>query len=1177
MPDDPAVSARAEERQQVTVRRSAKEIENWLVRQLAELLEIAPEEVDVRKPFTYFGLGSAESVLLAADLEQWLGVSVEPTVTWDHPTIKKVARFLARSDVSISVTETSQIDRQEAREMAELLRAQLGLPPPSLPLSLGQRALWYIHQIAPTNSAYNLTYLARLQGHLDIVALQGALKLLIDRHPILRTTYTLQDGQPVQTIHPQPGTNLEVVPVMHWGKERLDKAIAQIADSPFDLESGPILRAHLFTRSKRTSLLMLTVHHIAADMWSLARLADELIALYVATASGTPPTLAPAKFDHEDYVSWQRQLLAGSEGDRQWAFWSDQLHDAPPHLDLPTDHSRPPVQTYSGATAEFNLNPLLWRKVVALARREHVTPFIVLLATFQVLLFRYTGQEDIIVGCPMLGRTRAGLSETIGYLANPVPLRANFSGEPTFHAFLHQVRDTVRDATDHQDYPLPLLVERLQPARDPSRSPLFQIAFAWEWLGKTTTPNMVAAQSLGLSVHPLEMSQRGAPFDLTLMAIQEDSQCHGVLQYNADLFEASTMARLAHHFRSLLAEIVAHSEQPVTSLSLLTSDERQALMQEWTTSAEEHLEPACIHHLFEAQSALLPDSPAVISGETSITYRELNQRSEQLAERFRALGIGTEARVGVFLDRSIDLVITLLAVLKAGGAYVPLDPATPQERLAYMLADAGVTLVLTNQRLLATLPSTGADVLCIDESAMTADTMEPVLHKRISRPEQLAYIIYTSGSTGQPKGVAIEHQSVANLIQWARRTYSPEELAGVLASTSIGFDISVFELLVPLCCGGTVVLVDNLFDLSRLPNGQVHLVNSVPSLVAEVLKQASLPSTVYTLNLAGEPCPADLVQRIYAQSRVERIRNLYGPTEATIYATAAEVPRDWSRPVPIGRPIVNTTAFVLDRQMQPVPIGVIGELYLGGAGLARGYWNRQDLTHERFVHGTFSEHKSLRLYRTGDMVRRRPDGSLVFVGRADHQVKLRGVRIELEELENILRQNRTVSQAVVVLQDREDIGKRLVAYCVLQDQLPTSDQQGISSELRAHMRRYVPEYMVPSSFVLLDRLPLTPTGKIDRRALPSVDPDSALAERYRAYVAPQTALERQLSTIWTEVLGLPQISIYDNFFDLGGVSLQALEVISRLRDLGIELAPEALLQYQTIAELASLLEQEIGS
>jgi amino acid adenylation domain-containing protein len=972
-----------------------------------------------------------------------------------------------------------------------------------------------------------------------------------------------------------------------WSDAEVAARLAEEAYRPFSLDQGSLLRVLVLERTE--PVLLLAVHHIAADFASLAVIARDLGALY-RQETGGPAAVLPEPMPYAVHVRREREMLAGPEGERRWDFWRAALageRGPVPDLDLPADRPRPPVQTWNGGARTVEIPADLAERLRAFAAAHGATLFMTLLAAFQAQLGRISGQEDLAVGSPFAGRGAPELAEAVGYLVNPVPLRADLTGDPAFAELLARTRAAVVAGLGHGDFPFALLAERLRPVRDPSRSPLFQTMFLVQRNRPGDPPGLATFAlgesggrlelSPGLTLESLRLDERRAQLDLTLRVAEEavpagPARLRASLEYNSDLFDGATAERMLGHFTTLLAGAVADpaaSRTPISRLPLLTAAERTAVLVDWNAPAPGHpaghRQDLLLHQPFEAQAALTPEAEALVA-ERRLTYAELSRRANQLAWHLQAMGVGPEVRVGVHLPRSADLVVSLLAVLKAGGAYVPLDPNYPRERLELMLADSGARLVIEDGT--AADGWLGASPRRLDLAAerdvlAACSSSDP---PAAALPGNLAYLIYTSGSTGRPKAVAVEHRSAAVLMQWARGVFAPAELAGVLAATSVAFDLSVFELFVPLSWGGRVILAENALELPRLAAaGEVTLVNTVPSALAELVRGGGLPAAVRTVNLAGEPVPRALADAVHALPGVERFYNLYGPSEDTTYSTfallAAGEPA--GAPVSIGLPVDDTVAYIVDRRGEPVPVGVPGELRLGGAGLARGYLGRPELTAERFVPDPFGG-IGARLYRTGDLVRRRTGGRLDFLGRIDHQVKIRGFRIELGEVEAALTAHPEVREAVVLaLPEPGGAGQRLVAYVV----------GAQPAALRAYLRERLPEAFVPTAWVVLPSLPLSPNGKVDRKALAAIEPQAVSG----AAATAGTAVEEAVAGLFAEALGVPAVGLHDDFFALGGHSLLATRVLGRVARLfAVDLPVSALFQAPTAARLASLIAAAAG-
>lgn len=1101
----------------------------------------------------------------------------EKIVITKHTVAEKIE--IGRKESLNNFSNNVRLSLAEKRQLlAELLQKKASESESVYPLSWGQQALWFLYEIAPESTAYNLAYAARVHSDLDILALERAVQAVIQRHSSLRSTYMVRDGKPVQKIHVDSKVDIEVIDASTWSHDHLHEQLAKEADRPFDLQQGSVLRVNLFTCSKQDQILLLTLHHIAGDLWSFVVLINELQMLYSTQRVGLPSPLPPLSQKYTDYVAWQSQMLASSQGEKLWSYWQKQLSGILPVLNLPTDRTRPPVQTYHGASHTFDLSSELTQQLKALAKTEGTTLFTLLLAAFQVLLYRYTHQEDILVGSPTAGRSRAEFEGIVGYFVNPVVLRANLSQNPTFKEFLGQVRSTVLGAIAHQDYPFPLLVERLCPTRDPSFSPLVQVMFIWDKPHQSQgqgEPQLNLSEATGdkISQHELELETlmlgaRGAAFDLTLTIFETDKPLCASLQYNTDLFDASTITRMAEHFQNLLAGIVADSEQRLSDLPLMTPLELEQLLVAWNDTQTIYQQDLCIHQLFEAQVECTPDAIAVVFENQQITYSELNRRANCLAHHLQKLGIGPDSLVGLCLERSLEMVVGLLGVLKAGGAYVPLDPAYPQERLTFMLKDAHVSVLLTQQQLMDKCPEDQTHVVSLDVNWETiAQESETNLSTCVTS-DNLAYIIYTSGSTGRPKGVQVLHSAVVNFL--TSMSFSPglTDQDTLLSVTTLSFDIAALELFLPLMVGARLVVVSR-----EVAADGIQLRESLTDSCATLMQ--ATPTTWRLLLAAGWQghhqlkilCGGEALSRELANQLLKRggsLWNMYGPTETTIWSAIYQVD-ETSESVPIGRPIANTQIYVLNQYLQPVPMGVSGELFIGGAGLAKGYLNRPDLTAEKFIRNHFSHDPKARLYRTGDLVRYRRDGHIDYLGRIDHQVKLRGFRIELGEIETLLSQYPGVREAVVLVRENLAGNQYLVAYVT-----PHQEQTFTSSELRNFLKKRLPQYMVPSVFVMLDTLPLTPNGKVNRKALPY--PENLRLESATAYVGPQTEVEHTIATVWQEVLGIEKVGMHDNFFDLGGHSILMVQVHKKLQEVfKRDFLMTEMFKYPTISSLVEYL------
>ena len=1048
------------------------------------------------------------------------------------------------------------------------------------PLSFAQQRLWFLDQLEPNRPVYNIPRAFRLQGRLDISALERSLNEIVRRHEALRTTFSMVDGEAVQVIAPSLVISVPMVDLSDRSESAREDEAHRFAReehlAPFDLSRGPLLRTTLVRLGEQDHVLLLTLHHIVSDGWSMGVLFRELSALYRAYCAGEPSPLPALPIQYADYSVWQRDWLQGEDLENQVSYWRKQL-DSLSTLQLPTDHAPPSVQTYWGSSQTFDLSAQLPEAIRALGRREGVTLFMTLLAAFQVLLSRYCGQTDISVGSPIAGRTRKETEGLIGFFANTLVLRADLSNNPTFKELLRQVRETTLEAYSHQDVPFEKLVEELHPERNLSRSPLFQVMFVFD----NTAHQRLEFERL--RVNPILMTTPNAKFELLLSMFDKSGKLGGFLEYNTDLFEPATIERMIGHFQTLLEGIAANSEQRVSELPLLTDPEKHQLLVEWNDTRTDYPKDKRIHELFEEQTEKTPDAVAVVFDEQRLTYRELNSRANQLAHYLQKLGVSPGVPVGICLERSLELAIGLLAVVKAGGVYVPLDPAYPRERIALILEDTQAPFIVSIQSLVAQLSSYRAPQLIILETAQ-----QDIAHEDHSNPrlaiaaDNPAYVLYTSGSSGKPKGVVMGHGAVANLISWQVENFSAPLPARTLQFAPLGFDVSIQEMFATWCAGGSLVLIEE--ELRRDIIGLLQYLQEqsverifLPFIALQQLADAAaegncFPRSLREIITAGEQL--QLTESL--KSFLNRLgdcclRNQYGPTESHVVTEYTLQPPfgRWPSLPPIGRPVAGAEIYVLDSDLNPVPIGVAGEIYIGGVGVAKGYLNRPELTAEKFIPNPFRPDSASRLYRTGDLARYLADGNIEFLGRSDNQVKIRGYRIELGEIEAALGQLAAIQQAVVLAREDSPGDKRLVAYVVA-----AAGSAPSVEALRGFLQQKLPEYMVPSAFMFLDSLPLAPNGKLDRKALPA--PDQTRPELDEIFVAPRTPVEETLASIWAGVLKVDKVGIHDNFFHLGGHSLLATQLISRIRDtFKLDLPLRSLFETPTVHGLAQRL-QELG-
>jgi amino acid adenylation domain-containing protein len=1033
------------------------------------------------------------------------------------------------------------------------------------PLSFAQERMWLLEQLMGGDATYStLPSATWLRGPLDAALVARSFAEVVRRHESLRTTFEMSAGEPRQVVAPSLSLPVPVVDLRDRPDPEAEamRLARSAGHSPFDLARGPLIQASLLRLADEVHVLLLVMHHIICDGWSDTVLVRDLAATYSALAAGRPSPLEPLPIQYPDYARWQRDRLRGPALERLLAYWRDRLAGAPP-LELPTDRPRPPVQGLRGASLRLEVPAVTAARLRALGRQRRATLFMTLLAAVAVLLQRWSGQEDVVVGTPVANRARAETEGLIGCFVNTLALRVDLSGDPTFLELLDRVRDLAVEAYAHQELPFERVVDEVQRVRDLSRSPLFQVMFALQDAPRSDL------EFGGVRVTPVELDHWVAKYDVDIEAREWQGTLHVRIRYDADLFDAGTRERITGHLQTLVAGVAAHPDRRLSELPLLSDAERHRLLREWNETAREYpVVPA--HELVLAQVAARPDAIAVTAPDGSLAYGDLGLRASRLARALRDLGVGPDTRVGLCVGRSRDLVTGILGILMAGGAYVPLDPAYPEERLAYMLADSGAPVVVAQAHLLAVLPADRPRVLLLDElDAPGPGVPEPADGARAIHPDNLAYVIYTSGSTGRPKGVMISHRSLSNFAQ-ANGEYvgaGPDDV--MLQFATPCFDVSVLEIFTALTTGARLAVPEretlvSPSELTAFMRREAVTIVDIPPAVVELLPAEAFPALRVQL-IGGESFSGALATRWQAPGR--RVINGYGPTEATVMMTVEECRGAYEQMPPIGRPMANHQVYVLDSGMRPVPVGVPRELYLGGAGLARGYLGRPDLTAERFLPDPFGPEPGARLYRTGDVARFLPDGGLEFLGRVDHQVKLRGHRIELGEVEAVLTQHPSVRQAVAVLAGPGGAARRLVAYVQ-----PEPGAAPDGAELRTWLGRRLPGHMVPSAIVALDRLPLTPSGKVDRAALPAVE--EGLLERARAGIPPRTEMERALvEEVFAPVLGVERVGVEDSFFELGGSSLQLAQVQHRIREvMGVELPLRVLFQGPTIAELAVHLE-----
>ena len=1037
----------------------------------------------------------------------------------------------------------------------------------NIPLSFAQQRLWFLDQLEGKNATYNMFLALKIEGKLNQDALVQTIKIIVERHETLRTRFSKIEGSPVQIISPHLEVVLNIINLGQLSEQKKENNIKYLAQKekkqPFDLTIAPLFRAKLLLLTNTSHILFLTLHHIISDGWSMGILKRELSQVYQALTTGVSSSLAPLPIQYADFAQWQRNWLQGDVLESQLSYWKQQLGGSLPILQLPTDHSRPPIQSYNGASLPLKLSQDLTNELKVLSQQQGVTLFMTLVAAFQILLHRYSGQEDIIIGTAIANRNRQEIEPLIGFFANTLALRINLANNPSFQELLLKVKEICLDAYSHQDLPFEKLVEELQPERTLSHAPIFQVMFVFQ-----NTPQETIKLA-DLTIEPINLKTQTAKFDLTLSLTETPAGLIGEWEYSTDLFDDATIARMNGHFQVLLEAIVANPDLEIGRLSILTEAEKHQLLVEWNDTKVEYPQDKCIHELFEEQVARTPENIAVVFEGEELTYRELNHRANQLAYYLQSLGVKPEVLVGICVKRSLEMIIGLLGILKAGGAYVPLDPSYPQERLAFMLADTQVPILLTQQSLVDKLPINKAVMICLDRDweKISDHSQDNLTCNAIA--DNLAYVSYTSGSTGQSKGVCTIHRGVVRLVKNTNYANLTQKQT-FLQLAPISFDASTFEIWGGLLNGHKLVIFPaHTYSLAELGQAIQHYQITTLWLTAGLFylmvdERLEDLKSLDQLLVGGDVLSISHVHNFRQAVNNCHLINGYGPTENTTFTCCYLIPElaQQGTSVPIGRPITNTQVYILDSHLQPVPIGVLGEIYIGGDGLARGYLKRPELTAEKFIPNPFGSGK---IYKTGDIARYLPDGNIEFIGRIDNQVKIRGFRIELGEIEAVLGEHPCILNVVVIA--REDIlgDKRLVAYIVPQVQAILTQ-----SELRQFLKQKLPEYMIPSALVILDQLPLTPNGKIDRRALTA--PEQIRPEPEETFIAPRNELEQQLTKVWEAILGIKSISVKDNFFDLGGHSLLAVKLFAQIeKTFSINLPLAAIFHSPTVEQLANII------
>jgi amino acid adenylation domain-containing protein len=1151
-------------------------LERFLIAEVANRLELRPQEINVAEPLTCYGMDSLAAIEIAHAVEKNLGKSLPFETLVEGLSIREIVdEYSALLPPATSPGATSRAikNSRAVREHA---------------LSPGQAAMWGIHRRTPLSPAYNIAAAMRVRSELQTPLLQRSLQTIIDRHSAFRTTFKQTGATTVQYIHEQMALAFAHEDASQSDDASLNRQLSEESHKAFDLESGPLFRVQVFSRSVDDHVILMVAHHIISDFWSLAVILKELVQLYSAGLNGKSLTLEEP-VQYIDYVEWQEQLLAGQKGESQWQYWSKQLDGDLPELNLPTDHPRRTVPSYRGGCELCILDVATSRGLKRLSAELGVTLYVTLLGLYQVLLHRYSNQEELIVGSPAMGRSRCEWAGVVGYLVNSLPLRARFHDDPTFTSFLRQVRQTVLDALAHQDFPFSTLVERLQPARLAGRSPIFDTLFVFQ-KPPTVEQQQLAPLSLGipgtkltfegLNCESVALERQAAAFDLTCM-MGEVGEAIGVsLKYSSDLFDQDTIKRMLANLQRLAAAVVADPHQRVSSLPLCSASEAATLLAGWNAAEADQWSEACVSELFERQVKLTPEAPAVAYEGEQRTYAELDQQANRLARYLQSLGVGPEVPVAVCTDRGLEMVLSLLAILKAGGAYVPLDPAEPAERLAVMLKQVRPLALLTQKNLAERFADPALRRVYVDEPSFPgeAEQTPAVAHRATGR--NLAYVIFTSGSTGIPRGVCVERRQLLNYVRAIIKRADFPAPASFATVSTIAADLGNTMIFPALCTGGCLHIISHDRSLSASAFADyanqhpIDCLKIVPSHLDTLLRGANAAQVLprQRLIMGGEACSWDLIEKVRLLEPTCAVFNHYGPTETTVgvltHCVNRHPPAGCSATVPIGRPLSNVQVYLLDRQMQPVPIGVTGELFIGGDCVSRGYYANPLATADRFVPDPFAGERGRRLYRVGDLARFLPDGAIEFLGRTDDQVKIRGYRIEIGEVEEAINQHPLVHRAVVMAVDAPPIGKRLMAYLIADAQQPPE-----AKELRQFLKQRLPEPMIPSAFTILEKLPLTLNGKVDRQAISKMDGE-ILSEGDDS-AGPSSPVEQALAVIWQQVLGVERVGSTDSFFELGGHSLLATQLISQLQEIFPSETPLLTLFFQdpTVAGLAEAILQ----
>ena len=1153
---------------------TSTQIEETIAETWASLLKLS----SVSPQTNFFSLGghSLLAIQCLARLRDKLTIRMSLSDFFENPTVAEQAALIrsrATSGAGAPAEASTSLRPDLPHDAAPAFAAET-IPPRDrsrpCPLSPNQKRLWFMESVVGEEPVYNEAEAVRLNGELKLEVLDGALNAVIGRHENLRTSFRTIDSEPVAVVHDGWRLQIEQIDLSSLTSARREAEVARLLIDeprrPYKLDTEPAIRVTLLRLGPTEHILILMMHHIICDWGSTGNLWRDLSASYRAGCRGLPLELSVLPIQHGDYAVWQQDLSSRTEFAEDLAYWQEKLRGAPALLELPTDRPRPPILSYRGAKRRFQIPTALAQALRECSRKEKVSLFTFFATALNVLLYRYSGQSDILLGIPLSDRDRPELQTIIGFLLHTHVLRTQLDADSRFRELLLRAQKDSLDLYAHRSPPFDEVVGAIQPTRSSSYSPLFQVMLNWR--DRDQRLSFIGLDGLEVEESVLAES-RTAKFDLTLMLTDGGDNIDLEVEYSTDLFDESRIERMIEHFCTLLEAAAANPGQQLSKLPLLTDAERQQMLVEWNRTEAPYPKDRCLHQLFEDQVERAPDAIAVEFEDKQLSYRQLNERANKLARHLQRLGVGPDTLVALCVERSLEMVVGLLGILKAGGAYVPLDPSYPSERLAFMLRDSGALLLLTHQRLRDQLApgSHGVKVLCLDADWRTIATSATQNPKCGATPENLAYVIYTSGSTGEPKGVEIRHRNLANVLCAMAKEPGVTPGDKLLAVTTISFDIAALEIFLPLLAGAQVEvapareLPDGFALRQRLERSGATVMQATPATWGMLIEAGWSGDRELRALCGGEAIAPALADGLLM--RTKEVWNVYGPTEATIWSSFERIRT--GQPITIGRPIANTQFYVVDGSGHPVPIGVPGELLIGGDGLARGYFRRPQLTAERFIANPFSREAGARLYKTGDLVRRLPSGAIEFLGRLDHQVKIRGFRIELGEIESVLAAHPAVQEAVVLAREDAPGDKRLVAYLTVRGQETPKD-----SELRAMLRAKLPEYMVPPAFVVLESFPLTPNGKVDRKALPRPDGQSLNSAEFEQ---PETEAQRTLAEIWREVLRIDRVGLHDNFFALGGHSLMAMRVVSRVTAaFGVRLLLRALFEYPTISGLAEQID-----